>query len=80
MVFSLVDNMIKDLEICASILEENFKSTFLAEMEDEYFLMKNKLECLEKREDIQLAQIAKKKLLKVGDRDSKYFHAVIKQK
>lgn len=42
--------------------------------------MMNELECLEKREDIRLAQIVKKNWLKEGNQNTKYFHVVIKQK
>ncbi|XP_042980247.1 uncharacterized protein LOC122310438 [Carya illinoinensis] len=76
-VFGQVDVIIKELEEREEIYEEALPENYSEEIEQEYLITKVELEIWYKREDMRLAQQAKKIWLEKGDNNTKYFHAVL---
>ncbi|KAG2668051.1 hypothetical protein I3760_15G142400 [Carya illinoinensis] len=79
-IFGRVDQSIKELEAKVELLEMQLQERHVAELEHEYMQTKAELERWENREEIQLSQQAKKRWITEGDRNSKFYHAVVNQR
>ncbi|KAG6656078.1 hypothetical protein CIPAW_05G262500 [Carya illinoinensis] len=79
-VFGRVEGNIRALEERMDILEDKLQHEFFEELEDDFLATKIELDLWEKREASHLGQLAKKKWLNEGDKNSAFFHAVIKQR
>ncbi|KAF5472990.1 hypothetical protein F2P56_009642 [Juglans regia] len=79
-VFGRVDHMIKQLQERKEGLEVQLQGGYSSEIEEDFFLTKLELEAWEKREEIRIAQQAKKKWLVEGDNNTKLFHAFVNQR
>ncbi|KAG6714358.1 hypothetical protein I3842_05G199000 [Carya illinoinensis] len=79
-VFGHVDNHILKLEGKVELLEEYLQQNFSYEVDADLTMARNDLELWAHREEIRLAQQAKKGWLEEGDQNSKFFHAVIIQR
>ncbi|XP_041016241.1 uncharacterized protein LOC121258770 [Juglans microcarpa x Juglans regia] len=78
-VFSQVDHVIKVLEERMNFLECQLQDGHAPDVEGEYLRAKAELELYEHREEIQLAQQVKRKWLKEGDRNTRFFHDFVNQ-
>lgn len=72
-VFGRVDLTIKELQKRLIDLEKRIQTSQTRDMEEEFLITKVELDCQEKRKDIKVAKIEKKRQLKEGDQNSKYF-------
>ncbi|XP_057982213.1 uncharacterized protein LOC131167424 [Malania oleifera] len=79
-VFRHVDQNIKELEEHLEVLENQMLCDFDPSIQAVYLLTKLELEIWEQREETRLAQQAKTSWLKERDQNSKFFHAVVKQR
>lgn len=84
-IFARVDVTIHELQTRLIVLEDWLQTDWLqtdhaVEMEEDYLGTKAKLNYWKKRGEIWVSQIAKKKLIQEWDQNTKYFHAVIRQK
>lgn len=75
-VFGLVDQNILELKDKLACLGDRLQISGCVTIEQEFITTKKELEIWEKREAMQVGQIAKKKCLK-SEQNSKFFHAVI---
>ncbi|KAF5465371.1 hypothetical protein F2P56_015385 [Juglans regia] len=73
-VFGRVDHAIKVLEECMEFLECQLQDGHVPDVECEYLRSKVELELWEHREEIRLAQQAKRKWLKECDQNTRFFH------
>ncbi|XP_022867043.1 uncharacterized protein LOC111386798 [Olea europaea var. sylvestris] len=79
-IFGRVDNVILELEERVEALDSRLQDAFSNEAEQEYLSSKIELEEWQRREEIRLSQLAKKKWLSDGDNNSKFYHAVVSQR
>ncbi|KAG6640003.1 hypothetical protein CIPAW_10G141400 [Carya illinoinensis] len=79
-VFCQLAKLIKALDECMEVLEFQLQESFLPDLEHEYLRTKAKLKLWENREELRLAQQAKKKGLKEGDCNTKFYHAIANQR
>ncbi|KAF8406683.1 hypothetical protein HHK36_008774 [Tetracentron sinense] len=79
-VFGCVEVHLKELEGRLEGLERQLQDGFSTELEADYLATKIELEAWEHREELRLAQIAKKAWMVDGDKNSKFFHAVLNQR
>ncbi|KAF8405073.1 hypothetical protein HHK36_009970 [Tetracentron sinense] len=79
-VFGHVEVHLKELEGRLEGLERQLQDGFSTELEAYYLATKIELEAWEHREELRLAQIAKKAWMVDGDKNSKFFHAVVNQR
>ncbi|KAL6011070.1 hypothetical protein ACLOJK_001514 [Asimina triloba] len=75
-----VEGNIRALEERMNILEDKLQIEFFEELEEDFLATKIELDLWEKREASRLGQLAKKKWLTEGDKNSAFFHTVIKQR
>ncbi|KAG2712327.1 hypothetical protein I3760_04G119700 [Carya illinoinensis] len=75
--FGRVDQSIKNLEQKLDFWEHQLQVKYNSKIEEQVLATKMKLSEWEKREEIQLAQKAKKKWLQEGDQNTKFFHATV---
>ncbi|XP_022869151.1 uncharacterized protein LOC111388627 [Olea europaea var. sylvestris] len=78
--FGRVDNVILELEERVGALDSRLQAAFSNEAEQEYLSSKMELEEWQRREEIRLSQLAKKKWLSDSDNNSKFYHAVVSQR
>ncbi|XP_057975434.1 uncharacterized protein LOC131162846 [Malania oleifera] len=78
--FSRVGGIIQELEERVEKYENVLQTEYSESIEEEFFFSKAELEVWYRREEIRLAQQAKKKWLTDGDQNSKFFHAMIAQR
>lgn len=73
-------NIIKKLVLQLGRLKDELQKGHNVELEAYYLITKGELQCWEKRKETRATQLAKKKWLKEGDNNSKFFHVVINQR
>ncbi|XP_022880831.1 uncharacterized protein LOC111398107 [Olea europaea var. sylvestris] len=78
-VFGRVDHIILELQERVEILEESLQEGFSYDVEQDFLVTNIELAEWQKREEIRLSQVAKKRWLREGDNNTKFFHAVIAQ-
>ncbi|XP_042988592.1 uncharacterized protein LOC122316118 [Carya illinoinensis] len=76
-VFVRVKKDIQDLEKKLTALQFQLQANYSDETDAEFIATKMELDVWEKREETRLAQAAKKKWSKEGDRNSNFFHAIV---
>lgn len=79
-IFARVDGTTHELQTRLIVLEDWLQTDHVVEMEEDYLGTKTKPNYWKKRGEIWVSQIAKKKLIQEWDQNTKYFHAVIRQK
>jgi hypothetical protein len=79
-VFGRVKKHIQGLEEKLTALEFQLQADYLDETDAEFKATKMELDVWEKKEETRLAQAAKKKWLKEGDQNSRFFHVVVSQR
>ncbi|KAG2724730.1 hypothetical protein I3760_01G030900 [Carya illinoinensis] len=75
--FGRVKGHIHALEERVEVLEESLQQEFSSSVDAELGSTKSELDVWNKREEMRLAQQAKRKWLKEGDQNSRFFHSVI---
>lgn len=75
-VFGRVDHAIKALEERMEFIECQIQDGHVSDVECEYLRSKAELELWEHREELRLAQQAKRKWLQDGDRNTRFFHDI----
>lgn len=78
-VFDRVDHSITELQEKVEILEESLQERYSNEVEQDFLESNVELAKWQKREEIRLAQVVKKRWLREGDNNTKFFHAAIAQ-
>ncbi|KAF5475510.1 hypothetical protein F2P56_007310 [Juglans regia] len=78
--FGHVGQTIKVPEERLEILECQLQNSNDAEIENDYLITKAELNIWENREEIHMSQLAKKKWLKKGNQNTKFFHGSVNHK
>lgn len=78
-VFGWVDHIISELLERVDVLEGASQEEYTSKVEQDFLASKIELAEWRKREELRLSQIAKKKWIKEGNNNTKFFHAVIAQ-
>ncbi|KAF5468900.1 hypothetical protein F2P56_013011 [Juglans regia] len=80
LVFGHVGQNIKDLEERLEVLESRLQDGYDQDVECDFLVTKLELETWERREEIRISQLVKKKWISEGDNNTKFFHAVVNQR